>query len=203
MTQKNYGQKWSLDETTLAYCLLREISVSKIDKRNPRIIELAALLDRTPGAVSLKMANLAHYDSNAGMSHGSHLDEEVVQRYSDNISLLMETARKIEASMRNATRHGVKWSTEETILAYYWYRKIGFSKIDKNNEDVKRLASLLKRTPGSVCLKMANLAHFDPELTDVQGMSHASKLDQEIAQKYGNDMATLEYVAHQIEEKYS
>lgn len=200
MPQSNYGQKWSFDETVLAYRLLMRIGAAKIDKKNPAIIELAALLERSPGAVGLKMANLAHFDSNSGMSHGSRLDAEVVEKYSANPEMLCRDAQQIETRLRNSTNYGRKWSAEETILTYYWYRKIGFSKIDKRNDDVRRLAALLGRTPGSVGLKMANLAHFDPELQSKLGMSHASKLDQEIATRYANDEAALACVAHQIEE---
>ena len=200
MLQSNYGNKWSLDETILAYRLLMKIGAAKIDKKNPAIIELAALLERSPGAVGLKMANLAHFDSNSGMSHGSRLDAEVVEKYSTNLEMLHKDAQQVETRLRNSSNFGKKWSAEETILAYYWYQKIGFSKIDKRNDDVKRLATLLGRTPGSVGLKMANLAHFDPELQSKLGMSHASKLDQEIATRYANDEASLACAAHQIEE---
>ena len=201
MSETNYGLKWSLDETVLAYDLLMNVGASKIDKNNPAIIELATLLKRSPGAVGLKMANLAHFDSNGGMSHGSHLDAEVVEKYSENIELLHLDANRIKMRLKNASNHGKKWSIEETILAYYLYQQIGFSKIDKRNEEVIRLATLLGRTPGAVGLKMANLAHFDPELGTKLGMSHASKLDYEIVAKYAHDKRALQHVALQIEEK--
>lgn len=63
-----------------------------------------------------------------------------------------------------ANRNGVKWSREETILAYELYCRTPFSKISQSNPEIKKLAELLGRTPGSVGLKMHNLAHYDPEL---------------------------------------
>lgn len=75
-------------------------------------------------------------------------------------------------------RNGVKWSREETILAFDLYCRTPFGKISQNNPAIIELANLLGRTPGSVGLKMHNLAHYDPELQkrNVMAMSHGSKL---------------------------
>ena len=83
-----------------------------------------------------------------------------------------------------AERFREKWSREETILAFDLYCKTSFSKISKTNKDIIALAELLGRTPSSVGLKMANLAHYDPELIarNVKGMSNTSKLDKEIVE---------------------
>ena len=54
-------------------------------------------------------------------------------------------------------RYGQKWSEEETILAFYLYCQIPFSKVTKTNPDIIRLANLLGRTPSSVGLKLSNL----------------------------------------------
>ena len=45
-------------------------------------------------------------------------------------------------------RNGVKWSSEETILAYELYCRTPFSKIIQSNPEIKKLAELLGRTPG-------------------------------------------------------
>ena len=58
----------------------------------------------------------------------------------------------------------MKWSREETILAFDLYCRTPLKKITKTNKDIIELAKLLVRTPSSVGLKMANLAHFDPEI---------------------------------------
>jgi len=76
-------------------------------------------------------------------------------------------------------RTGIKWSKEETILAFDLYCRTSFGKISFSNKDIKELAGLLERTPGAVALKMHNLAHFDPELRkrNIVAMAHGSKLD--------------------------
>lgn len=77
-------------------------------------------------------------------------------------------------------RTGTKWSREETILAFELYCRTPFGKISQGNPEIIELARLLGRTPGSVGLKMHNLAHYDPELQkrNVTAMAHGSKLDE-------------------------
>ena len=101
-------------------------------------------------------------------------------------------------------RYRVKWTREETILAFDLYCKTPFSKISKTNKDIIALSELLGRTPSSVGLKMANLAHYDPELIarNVKGMSNASKLDKEIVEEFKDDWEELSYQAQLILAKY-
>ncbi len=101
-------------------------------------------------------------------------------------------------------RYRMKWSREETILAFDLYCKTPFSKISKTNKDIIALSELLGRTPSSVGLKMANLAHYDPELIarNVKGMSNASKLDKEIVEEFKDDWEELSYQAQLILAKY-
>ena len=97
-------------------------------------------------------------------------------------------------------RTGVKWSREETILAFELYCRTPFSKISQTNPEIIALAELLGRTPGSVGLKMANLAHYDPEVRrrDLSGMSHGSKLDEEICNEFYDDWEGLIFEAQRI-----
>lgn len=102
-----------------------------------------------------------------------------------------------------ADRNGMKWSREETILAYELYCRTPFSKISQSNPEIKELALLLGRTPGSVGLKMHNLAHYDPDLQkrNVVAMAHGSKLDGEIFAEFCNDWMNLSYQAQIIRAK--
>lgn len=98
------------------------------------------------------------------------------------------------------SRHGQKWSEEETILAYYLYCQIPFSKIGDRHPDIVELASLLGRTPAAVSLKLSNLAHFDPELQRraIRGMSNASKTDEVIFNRYKDNWEELVQTASDI-----
>lgn len=102
-TETKYRKTWSEDETILAFYYYCQIPFGKIDHRNPRIIEIAKLIGRTPNSVSLKMGNLGHFDPSlqsrnvVGMSNASKLDEQVVKEFLDNWEELAVRARKIEA----------------------------------------------------------------------------------------------------------
>ena len=102
-----------------------------------------------------------------------------------------------------ADRNGIKWNREETILAYELYCRTPFSRISQNNPEIRKLAELMGRTPGSVGLKMHNLAHYDPELQkrNIVAMAHGSKLDGEIFNEFCNDWEELSYQAQVIRAK--
>ena len=95
---------------------------------------------------------------------------------------------------------GKKWNREETILAFDLYCRTPFGKIGQSNPDIIELANLLGRTPGSVGLKMHNLAHHDPELQsrNVSAMAHGSKLDLEVFEEFSEDWLELSYQAQLI-----
>ncbi|MDB2037654.1 HNH endonuclease [[Clostridium] symbiosum] len=97
-------------------------------------------------------------------------------------------------------RNGVKWSREETILALDLYCKIPFGKISQTNKNIIKLAELLGRTPGSVGLKMHNLAHYDPYLQqrNVTAMAHGSKQDARIYSEFADNWTELAYQAFVI-----
>lgn len=101
-------------------------------------------------------------------------------------------------------RYRVKWTREETILAFDLYCRTPFAKIVKTNKDIVALAELLGRTPSSVSLKMANLAHHDPAVIarNLKGMSNSSKLDKEIVEEFYQDWTELSYQAQLILSKY-
>ena len=68
-TETKYRKKWSEDETILAFYNYCQIPFGKIDHRNPRIIEIAKLIGRTPSSVSLKRgtSDISIHPFRAGM----------------------------------------------------------------------------------------------------------------------------------------
>jgi putative restriction endonuclease len=71
---------WTRTELLLAINLYYKLTFGQLHSRNPAIIQLAAILGRTPGAVAMKLGNLASLDpslSQAGMSNGGQLDKQV------------------------------------------------------------------------------------------------------------------------------
>jgi putative restriction endonuclease len=92
------------------------------------------------------------------------------------------------------------WAREETILAFNLYFKIPYGTIHGGNPKVRELAELIGRSKGSVGRKMQNLASFDPvqQARGIKGLSHASKLDEEIFNEFVNNWAELAFEAERI-----
>jgi len=74
---------WTKDQTKLALHLYCQLPFGKLHQGNSEIIELAALIDRTPSAVAMKLVNFASFDpaitgsGRKGLSNASALDREV------------------------------------------------------------------------------------------------------------------------------
>ena len=87
------------------------------------------------------------------------------------------------------------WTRAETILAFNLYCKIPFGRIDQRNPEIIALAKRLRRTPGSVSYKLANLARLDPALKrrNIAGASHGSRMDEEVWNEFQNDWDALAY----------
>ncbi len=105
----------------------------------------------------------------------------------------------------NVEKYGTKWSTDETIVAFYYYCQIPFGKITKTNPEIIRIAALLGRTPSSVALKMGNLGHFDPKLQrrNISGLSNASKTDFEVVESFYDNWEGLASRAREIESSFA
>ncbi len=85
-----------------------------------------------------------------------------------------------------AEKYGTLWTREETILCFYLYCQTPFSKTNRSNRDVVRLANLLCRTVGSVVRKLGNLGAVDERLRafNIKGLTNYSKLDKEVFDAY-------------------
>lgn len=54
--------RWTKDQLKLAFHLYCQLPFGKLHSKNPEIIKLAQLLDRTPSAVAMKLSNFASLD---------------------------------------------------------------------------------------------------------------------------------------------
>lgn len=108
---------WSKEEIVLALDLYFDPHRGPIDKQNPKIIELSALLNRlratpqindeekfrNPNGVGLKLSNFLALDPSykgKGMQSYSKLDAALFDKYSNNIPLLKEDALKIKRALK-------------------------------------------------------------------------------------------------------
>ena len=89
MPRKRPNKNWTREEHILAFNLYCQIPFGSIHMRNPRVIELARLLGRSVGSVSLKLSNFARLDPALkargirGHEHGAKGEEEVWQEFVD------------------------------------------------------------------------------------------------------------------------
>lgn len=96
---------WSEEEITLALALYCVTPYSRITPHTPGIARLGELLERTSGAASMKLANLAFLDpavaasGRKGFANGSRTDKVVWERYtkSGDLTQLVEDAQKFAA----------------------------------------------------------------------------------------------------------
>lgn len=101
-----YQEKWSREETILAFDLYCKTPFSKITKTNKDIVALAKIIGRTPSSVGLKMSNLAHIDPELcarnikGMSNASKLDKEIVEEFNEDWEELTYQAQLILAKYK-------------------------------------------------------------------------------------------------------
>lgn len=95
----NYGELWTRDELILAIELYCRIPFQRTKSTDPRVQELALLLERSPGSVARKLGNLGSFDPHlaaqdiSGLSHGSKLDRVVWNEfYADWAGLVLRAA---------------------------------------------------------------------------------------------------------------
>lgn len=89
--------------------------------------------------------------------------------------------------------YGLKWSRDETLLAFALYCELPFGKLHQHNPDIKSLAMLIGRTPSSVAMKACNFASLDPAQRErgIKGLVNASKTEREIWGAFFSDSAAL------------
>lgn len=95
---------------------------------------------------------------------------------------------------------GRPWTRDELIIAMNLYCKLPFGLLHARNPEVTALARLLERTPGSVAMKLCNLASFDltHQKRGIKGLSGASGKDREVWNQFENDWDTLAYESEKL-----
>ncbi len=76
----------------------------------------------------------------------------------------------------------VNWTRPQTLAALHIYLQLPFGQLHQRNPKLKQLAHWIGRTPGSIALKLVNLASLDPVIvaSGRSGMGNASALDRKI-----------------------
>src|SRR6266566_8455980 len=94
--------------------------------------------------------------------------------------------------MRVASR-GKAWSRDELIVACNLYFSLPFGQMHARNPAVIAMARALGRTPGSVAMKLVNLASLDAahQARGISGLTGVSRADKEIWQEFGSNWSVL------------
>lgn len=98
---------WTREELILAFNLYCKTPFGKIHIRNPKIIELAKLLGRTPSAVSWKLANFARLDPAlkerqiSGATHGNKAEAQVWEEFHQNWEELAFESERMLARLKD------------------------------------------------------------------------------------------------------
>src|SRR5215218_5380717 len=95
---------------------------------------------------------------------------------------------------------GRDWTRDELLLAMNLYCKLPFGRLDQRNASIIALAANLGRTPGSLAMKLVNLASLDPAITSTgrRGLSGASALDRAVWQEFNSDWSALAAATEQL-----
>ncbi len=104
------GQKlWTRDELILAINLYCKLPFGRLHSRNPEVINLANLIQRTANSVAYKLVNFASLDPSLkargikGASNASNLDKEIWQEFFNHWEKLPFESEKLLAKIENTT----------------------------------------------------------------------------------------------------
>ncbi|MFZ5722211.1 MAG: HNH endonuclease [Pseudomonadota bacterium] len=92
------------------------------------------------------------------------------------------------------------WTRNEILIALNLYCQLPFGKLHQSNPLIIKIARLLERTPGSVAMKLSNLASLDPEITASgrKGLEGASGLDKAVWSEFINNPDALSVESQQL-----
>jgi len=81
---------------------------------------------------------------------------------------------------------GRRWTRDELLVVLNLYHKLNFGQFHERQPVVIDVAMRLGRTPGSVAMKLGNLASLDPALKmrGIRGLSGASELDKRMWREF-------------------
>src|SRR5688572_18705410 len=112
--------RWTQDELKLAFHLYCQLPFGKLHSKNPRIIQLAGLIGRTPSSVAMKLVNFASLDpaitesGRKGLGNASDLDRDVWKEFNSDWERLALECEAILAQ-RGVTTSEIR-AEEETLI---------------------------------------------------------------------------------------
>jgi putative restriction endonuclease len=94
----------------------------------------------------------------------------------------------------------VKWTREHYLVALNLYSKLRFGQFDGRNPTIIEVAKKLGRSPGSLSMKLCNLASLDPvhQARGVGGLPNVSAMDVEMWNEFQKDMGNVGTTGEEI-----
>lgn len=94
------------------------------------------------------------------------------------------------------------WTRAELIVAFNLYCQLPFGRLHQRAPEIIRLAALLDRSPGSVAMKLVNIASLDPAITanGRKGLGNASAADRAVWAEFHADWETLALESAQVQQ---
>ena len=102
------GNRWTEQQTKLAFHLYCQLPFGKLHSRNPQIIELAQVIGRTPSALAMKLVNFASLDPDIresgrkGLENASQMDQKIWDEFHANWGKLALECEQILKSQSTA-----------------------------------------------------------------------------------------------------
>ena len=112
---------WTTEQLKLAFYLYCQIPFGKLHSRNPQIVELAALICRSPNALAMKLVNFASLDPSItrtgrkGLGNASALDRRVWNEFHADWERLTVECEQVRERLLRA--HGIKPAAPQAIEA--------------------------------------------------------------------------------------
>lgn len=89
----------------------------------------------------------------------------------------------------------MNWTRDQTIVAFNVYCKIPFKSSNSRHPEIIKHAKIIGRSPAALNMKIGNFGRIDPQLRErgITGLSHGSKLEQEVWDEFHGDWEKLIY----------
>lgn len=94
---------------------------------------------------------------------------------------------------------GKRWTRDELLILLNLYIKLPFGQFDQRQAVIRDVAERMQRTPGSVAMKLCNLASLDPALRERgrKGLPGASDLDRQVWKEFSGNREAFAPVSEQ------
>ena len=108
-------KRWTRQELLVAFRLYCQIPFGRLHARNPEIIKIAELIDRTPSALAMKLTNIASLDpvitstGRKGLWRASKADREMWQEMQKNWeNFALESENTINSILRGSESYAAE-----------------------------------------------------------------------------------------------